>query len=191
MSFDASAAPGVVRLAGELDEATVEHAQRALEEALAAAPAQLTVDVSELQFMDSAGIWLLVDAQRRCVERGIELRLGAQRRPAVARALSMSGVDDLIQAPGAHPSGEVALRLYVAGTSAASAAVVADVRALAERLPGRLEVEVVDVAQEPERAERDRIIATPTLIRVRPAPELRLIGAVGDPHALLAQLGLS
>jgi hypothetical protein len=36
----------------------------------------------------------------------------------------------------------------------------------------------------------ERVIATPTLIKVRPAPELRLIGSISGPDAVLRHLRL-
>jgi circadian clock protein KaiB len=51
-------------------------------------------------------------------------------------------------------------------------------------------VEVIDVFDEPARAQSDRAIATPTLIKVHPKPELRLLGSVADEDAILRYLGL-
>jgi circadian clock protein KaiB len=51
-------------------------------------------------------------------------------------------------------------------------------------------LEVIDVFEDPARAKQDRVIATPTLIKVQPAPELRLIGSIGDPDVVLRHLGL-
>lgn len=63
---------------------------------------------------------------------------------------------------------------------------------LASRFPsGGIAVEVIDVFAEPKRAQADRVIATPTLIKVQPAPELRLIGALSDSDVVLRHLGLA
>ena len=42
------------------------------------------------------------------------------------------------------------------------------------------EVEVVDVFESPEVAEAEGIIATPVLVRLCPAPQLSVIGDLGD-----------
>jgi circadian clock protein KaiB len=41
-------------------------------------------------------------------------------------------------------------------------------------------IEVIDVVQQPERALQDAIIATPTLLRLSPAPVVRLIGSLAE-----------
>jgi len=49
-------------------------------------------------------------------------------------------------------------------------------RACDERLNGRYDLEVIDIYRLPSKAKDDQIIATPTLIKVLPAPLRRLIG---------------
>lgn len=43
----------------------------------------------------------------------------------------------------------------------------------------------------PERGLVDGVLVTPTLIRIAPSPEQRVIGNLRDTNALLAGLGLS
>lgn len=185
----------VIRLRGDLEDASAGQARAAFEQALAGSPQQLLIDLSELEFMDSTGIWLVVEAHRSCVDSGTQLRLEGRPRPAVAQALQLSGVEGLLSASGDEPDEaqehEIALRLYVSSRSPGSGAVAGAVGALTDRLPGAtVEVEVIDVFEDPARAKLDRVIATPTLIRLRPAPELRLIGSIADPEAVLHHLGL-
>jgi anti-sigma B factor antagonist len=77
-------------LEGELDLAGA----RRMEESLAAAeredPARMVVDLELLQFIDSTGLRLLLQANARAHERGCELvlRPGA---PAVQRAFEVTG----------------------------------------------------------------------------------------------------
>jgi circadian clock protein KaiB len=69
------------------------------------------------------------------------------------------------------------LRLYVTGASRTSRVAVERVREICERrLEGRYELEVIDIYQLPALAKDEQIIATPTLIRVLPAPLRRFIG---------------
>jgi circadian clock protein KaiB len=184
-----------VRLRGELDSSSSPKASGLIVQALADRPRTLVFDLSDLQFMDSAGIWLLVETHRRCLASGTELRLAGGQRPAVAQALSLSGVEELIGSGEVEREAEaqrVRLRLYVSSHSPAGPAIEQSVRALSERLPaGLVELEVIDVFDEPRRAQEDRVIATPTLIKVQPAPELRLIGAIEDPDAVLRHLVLA
>lgn len=95
------------------------------------------------------------------------------------------------QAGERHGAGCV-LRLFVAGEGALSCRAVAQLRELAERaLPGRCELEVVDVLREPEEARAASVFAVPTLVRVRPAPSLRVVGDLVDPKTILRSLGLA
>lgn len=85
----------------------------------------------------------------------------------------------------------IRLTLYVAGPTPRSLAAERSLRALCERaLSGRAELRVVDVSADPEAAERDRILTTPTVVRTRPAPPRRATGDLGDAARVLAALEL-
>ncbi len=184
----------VVHLRGELDDSCAAEVSALIAEALDDPRRVLVIDLSEVAFMDSAGIWTIVETHRQCLESGIELRLEGGRQPAVAQALSLSGVEELMgAADGTRDAAEtVTLRLYLSRRSPSGPMVEESVRALAARLPsGSVQVEIIDVFDEPRRAQDDRVIATPTLIKVQPTPELRLIGSIEDPEAVLRHLGLA
>jgi len=73
------------------------------------------------------------------------------------------------------------LRLYVAGMTPSSSRVIAQVHAICdEHLPGRYDLEVIDIYQLPALAKGHQIIATPTLVRLLPAPLRRFIGNLSD-----------
>jgi circadian clock protein KaiB len=59
----------------------------------------------------------------------------------------------------------------------------------ANELDGRCTLEVIDIYQDPLRARDDQILATPTLVRVAPRPERRLIGAPVKASRLFNGLG--
>ena len=61
-------------------------------------------------------------------------------------------------------------------------------RICAQELDGRYELEIVDVLENPQRAEDERILATPTLIKQLPPPLRRVIGDLSDKEKVL--LGL-
>jgi circadian clock protein KaiB len=85
----------------------------------------------------------------------------------------------------------VRFRLYVAGDSYRSQRAIANLRKLGEeRLAGRYELNVVDVQLDPDAAEQDRILATPTLIKLDPAPPRRVTGDLTDFEQVLMALGL-
>lgn len=184
-----------VSLRGELDDASAADARAAIDEALRAPAGTVVLDLGGLRFMDSAGIWLVIETHRRCVEADRDLRLSGERQPAVTHALELAGVENLIGSRRANGDDEdrqrVLLRLYLSNRSANGRSVAQAFRAAAARLPAdNVEMEVIDVFDEPGRAQRDRIVATPTLIKVQPEPELRLIGSIGDEDAILRYLGL-
>ncbi len=81
------------------------------------------------------------------------------------------------------------LRLYVNAASPESLLVERNLRALCDEAGLRYTVEIVDVTEDPEAAERDRIVLTPTLIRLTP-PEMRVAGDLSDTEAALDGLGL-
>ena len=82
------------------------------------------------------------------------------------------------------------LKLYVAGHSPRSQYAIANLRRLCEeRLPGRYELTIIDVLERPDLAEKDRILATPTLIKELPPPVRRIVGDLADKQKVA--LGLS
>ena len=81
------------------------------------------------------------------------------------------------------------LKLYVTGSSPRAETAIANLRRLCEReLAGAYELEIIDVLDQPEAAEKDRILATPTLIKQLPPPLRRVIGDLSDKDKVL--LGL-
>ena len=93
-------------------------------------------------------------------------------------------------APDDRPSWS--LTLYVSGASPRSAQALETVRRLCdEELPGQVELEVVDVADEPDLAVRDRIVAVPTLVKRLPAPSRQLVGDLADLGRVRAGIDLA
>ena len=81
------------------------------------------------------------------------------------------------------------LRLYVTGRTARADRAIATLRRLCEtELKDEYELSVIDVLEEPELAEREKIIATPTLVKRLPPPVRRIIGDLSDKEKVL--LGL-
>lgn len=73
------------------------------------------------------------------------------------------------------------LFLYVTGRNASAMRAISNLRSICSvELHGDAEVHVVDVLTQPELAETDRILATPTLIKKLPAPTCRIIGDLSD-----------
>ena len=94
-------------------------------------------------------------------------------------------------APRGEQVEQMLLRLFVAGRSTNSIKARANLDALLRGLPGpRVVLEVVDVLRDPERGLREGVVVTPTLVKVAPAPERRIIGNLQDLRVLRAELGL-
>ena len=81
--------------------------------------------------------------------------------------------------------------LYTAGHSRHSVIALRNLTAIcAAHLPGRHEIEVVDLVTEPGRAKENEIIVVPTLVRVRPEPALKLIGDLSETSTVVGLLEL-
>ena len=79
----------IVRLAGELDLYNAHAVREALVQACADGPERVIVDLSEVEFIDSTALGVLIDAHRK-LEGG--LRVACPQDP-IRRALQISGID--------------------------------------------------------------------------------------------------
>ena len=112
---DAGELGPVLHLSGEADLSVAGQVSDALNTQISAGARHLTVDLSGLRFADSAAIGTLVDAHLTLKNQGGTLELSGVQ-PAVARALSLLGVDQVIAvrpqpSPGAAGTG-LLLELY-------------------------------------------------------------------------------
>ena len=98
----------VVRLAGELDLYNAPSLREALFDAAAGAPHRLVVDLSEVAFMDSTALGVLIESRAKLANRQAFLLAG----PALEtrRALEVSGLDRHLRV---HDSVEDALAAAV------------------------------------------------------------------------------
>jgi circadian clock protein KaiB len=88
-----------------------------------------------------------------------------------------------------EPEGMWNLRLYVAGDSPRSKAALANLRRICEKhIPGRYQIEVIDLLANPRLAKVDQILAVPTLVRSLPTPARRVIGDLSDAERALVAL---
>ena len=94
-------------------------------------------------------------------------------------------------APPAPAATRVVFTLYVAGRTPRSLQAAANLDRLGkERLGGQYDLTVVDVANEPERAEAARILTTPTLVKEAPGQARRVTGDLSDAERVFLALGL-
>jgi circadian clock protein KaiB len=90
------------------------------------------------------------------------------------------------------PPGMVKFRLYIAADARNSTSALANLTAFCmEYLPGRHEIEVIDVTRNKSRALDDGILMTPTLIKFSPLPLRRIVGSLSQEQVLLNALGLT
>jgi circadian clock protein KaiB len=81
------------------------------------------------------------------------------------------------------------LRLYIAGNAPNSLRAVANLKAICKKhFPSTHALEIVDLLEHPRRGLADKIIVTPTLLKLLPLPAQRLIGDLSDTNQLLLAL---
>jgi circadian clock protein KaiB len=83
------------------------------------------------------------------------------------------------------------LRLYVAGQTAKSVTAFANLKKICEEhLPGKYNIEVVDLLKNPTLAKGDQILAVPTLVRKLPVPIRKILGDLSNTERVLVGLDL-
>jgi circadian clock protein KaiB len=83
------------------------------------------------------------------------------------------------------------LRLFITGATPNSVRAVANLRNVCESyLKGRYSLEIIDVYQQTEIAEKEQLVALPLLIKKLPLPERRMIGDLSNTEKVLKGLGL-
>ena len=110
---------------------------------------------------------------------------------AVSRRVTDEATRQLAKTAAGLASQHYVLRLYITGTTRASARAIEKVKDLCEEhLQGRYELEVIDIYQMPALAKDHQIVATPTLIKVLPSPLRRFIGDLSKVEKILFGLDL-
>ena len=82
------------------------------------------------------------------------------------------------------------LRLYIIGCSSSSNELIVKLTTLLDARYKKYELEVIDILKNPQQTIADNILASPTLIKVSPLPEKRIIGNFPF-QSLIAELNLS
>lgn len=89
-------------------------------------------------------------------------------------------------------SAQYRLRLFISGTTPKCARAIENIRAICEEnLPGRYDLEVIDIYQHPEQAKPEQIVVTPTLVKKLPLPFRKMIGDLSDNERVLVALDIS
>jgi len=83
------------------------------------------------------------------------------------------------------------LKLYTAGQTPKSLKAYENLKRICEEhLPGRYQIEVIDLVKNPRLAKEDQIVAIPTLVRKLPDPLRKVIGDLSDTDRTLVGLQL-
>ncbi len=97
----------------------------------------------------------------------------------------------LADPPPTPPEADYLLHLYITGATPNSMRAVRNIKEICEQhLAGRYELLIIDIYQQPDLAQREQIVAAPTLIRVRPLPRRQLVGDLSNREAVLISLGV-
>lgn len=81
-----------IKVSGELDVAVIDQLQTRID-SVARAGETVVLDLSELSFIDSSGLNVIVTAFRQAKRDGWELRVEPDMTPPVKRVVTMMGLD--------------------------------------------------------------------------------------------------
>lgn len=86
---------------------------------------------------------------------------------------------------------EYKLKLFITGDSPPAKRAIQNLKAICENeLKGAYHIELINILENPKLAEDERILATPTLIKVLPEPLRRVIGDLSNKEMVLLGLDL-
>lgn len=89
-------------------------------------------------------------------------------------------------------SERVRFKLFIAGSSPRSDIAIGNLRRICDGMVGTdCEIEIIDALDRPELAEREKVLATPTLIKEHPAPRRRVTGDLSDIEKVIQMLMLT
>lgn len=97
-TLSAGDAPGVVRLAGEIDFSVTPRVRERLLEIVGAAPAEIVLDMAELSYIDSSGLALLIELRKSLIEAGRAVRIRTIS-PQVRKLLNLTQLGELFGLP--------------------------------------------------------------------------------------------
>lgn len=84
------------------------------------------------------------------------------------------------------------LRLYITGNSPESKKTIKRLKdILGEELEGKYKLEVIDIKENPQIAEEEKILVTPVVEKKLPKPVKRIVGKLSDKEEVLSGLNLA
>ena len=86
---------------------------------------------------------------------------------------------------------EYVLRLFITGATPNSVRALTNIKQICEdHLKGQYRLEIIDVYQQKQIAEKEQLVALPLLVKKQPLPQKRIIGDLSDTEKVLNILGL-
>ena|SRR6056297_3350866 len=87
---------------------------------------------------------------------------------------------------------KLTLRIYIAGMTPAAQRALRNLKALCETYQGPegYDIQLVDILENPQLAEDEKILATPTVVRSLPPPIRKLVGDLADREQAILGLDL-
>jgi circadian clock protein KaiB len=83
-------------------------------------------------------------------------------------------------------------KLYVTGDTPRTDRAISNLKELCqEHFPDEYKILIIDVLKQPDIAEKEKIIVTPTLIKELPLPLVKIIGDLSDVKTVLMGLGIN
>jgi circadian clock protein KaiB len=198
----------VIEVRGDLDVTTTDHLTAAFRRAVERGKTHVVIDLAETTFLDSTALAALLKDARQLRGPGSALALVASQHAQPRGRFDMTGSGQVLNlcatrdeavdlvdhlpapSPQAPAPSVVRFSLYVDGASPNAAHAIGELEELRRTYLPDAEVEVVDIAERPEVAERERLLAAPTLVRTSPPPVRRIIGDLSDHAQVLRALGL-
>ena len=95
IEVDDAGGTAVVRLGGQLDIGTADSLQACLTGLMRESPADVVIDLDRLEFIDSTGLRIVIDAWRQAGNTGHTVTL-RRPRPSVATVLTITGLDKMM-----------------------------------------------------------------------------------------------
>jgi len=104
LSIDVGGSSSAVSLtvSGEVDSSTAPALRSAVDAVFAGGARELTIDLDNVTFLDSAGLCVLAGAHRQAADGGVALRVLASNR-AVIRPLQITGLWQLLAVEQVEP----------------------------------------------------------------------------------------
>ena len=83
------------------------------------------------------------------------------------------------------------LKLFITGETPNSAKALRNLREICDDyVPGQYDIQIIDILKDPQLAEDEKIVATPTLVKELPPPIKQIIGTLTDKEKVLHGLDL-